>query len=98
LCSLISTYLKGSYTWQHILTKDKYNEIATSTTTTIKGRIESGFKLIVDPTGEDVSSTAVLITESAVVVGDKIDGRIVLASSRMDGLDGAAAFYEVMLT
>jgi len=99
LCSLISTYLKGSYSWQHVLTKDKYNEIATSITTTIKGRLESELKLIRSATGEEITytATALLITDSAVVVGDKIDGRTVLSSSIMQGLDGSTKFYEVYL-
>lgn len=76
---------------------NEYNE-PTYSTSNIKGRKEPGNKLIRNNEGEEVVSSALVLTETEVSVGDKIDGRLVLKVDEAAGLDGTIEFYEVYLT
>lgn len=93
---MLKPYANQSIVWEHATERDEYYQ-PTPVTSTILGRLEDGFKLIRNSEGEQVVSTGVLFTETAVAVGDKIDGRLVIASSPNRGFDGEIVFYEVYL-
>ena len=69
----------------------------TYSSSTIKGRKETGNKLIRNAQGQEVVSSATVFTQSAVSVNDTIDGSTVIAVSPEIGLDGTIEFYEVYL-
>lgn len=94
---MLGDYLNQSLTWEHILTRNEYDEMATSVITTIKGRKETVNKLVRNTLGAEILSTAGLYTEAAVVCNDKIDGRIVISSEPQTNLDGSIMYYEVYL-
>lgn len=78
-------------------TKNAYNEYTYSTAVIIKGRKEPSNKLVVDASGEDKITSSFVMTEVAVTVGDKIDGRMVVTSEPVPNLAGITEFYEVYL-
>ena len=94
---MLDLYANQSLTWVHVLARNEYDEIATSTTTTIKGRKEDGFKLVRNAQGEEVTSSAMVITIANIVVGDKLDGRTVIAVPNNAMLDGSNLFNGVYL-
>ena len=94
--SIISTYTNQSITWKHVASINKYNE-PTYTTTTIKGRLEEGFKQVRTATGEEVTSSARCYTKALVGIGDLLDDRVVIALNKMFNLSGAEKFREVWL-
>lgn len=93
---MISAYINQSLTWKHVSSINEYNE-ATYTTSTIKGRKETGFKMIRDAQGQETVSSAQVFTKSAVVVNDKIDDKLVIAVDSQITLGGSVSFYEVYL-
>ena len=95
---MLDDYANQSLIWMHVLTLNEYNEIATSTTTTIKGRKDTGFKLIRNAQGQEIVSTAYVATKSAIAANDTIDGKLVISSEPAIDLDGSVLFYEVYLT
>lgn len=94
---MLDDYANQSLTWVHVLTLNEYNEIATSTTTTIKGRKDTGLKLICNAQGQEILSTAYVATKSAITVNDNIDGKLVVSSEPAIDLDGRVLFWEVYL-
>ena len=93
---MLSGYANQSLSWGARGTPSEYNE-STFTTTTIKGRMETGYKRITNSQGVEVVSSARVMTETRVQVGDRIDGSTVIAVNTQFGLDGTAEFYEVYL-
>lgn len=93
---MISSYLNQSLEWKVKGAVNEYNE-ATYTTTTIRGRKETGFNLIRDAQGQELISSSFVATESAISPGDLIDGLQVITSVPMPGLDGKTEHYEVYL-
>lgn len=89
-------YFNQSLVWEDVISVDHYNE-KTVLTTTLKGRLESGFKLVRNEQGEETVSSGVVFTRSAVSVNDKVDGRLVIASEPKRDLSGTIQFYEVYL-
>jgi hypothetical protein len=96
LSNAIDSYLKQNITWQKNLAKNKYNE-PTYITSTIKGRLESAFRLVRNPQGEQVVSSGFVLTRSIISVDDKLDGRIVITSEPKYDLAGNVSHYEVYL-
>lgn len=93
---MISAYTNQSLTWKHVSSINEYNE-PTYATSTIKGRKETGFKMIRDAQGQETVSSAQVFTKSAVVVNDKIDDKLVIAVDSQITLGGSVSFYEVYL-
>ena len=93
---MISTYTNQSLTWQSVSSINQYNE-ATYTTTTIKGRKETGFKMVRNAQGQETVSSATVFTASPVLVNDLIDGQLVIAVNSEITLGGGVGFYEVYL-
>ena len=93
---MIEMYANQSLTLKVPGTPNEYNE-PTYTSSTIKGRKESNFKLVRDVHGDEVVSSSFVVTESAVEVGNLIDDKVVIASNPMPDLDGNIQFYEVYL-
>lgn len=75
---------------------NEYNE-PTYATSTIKGRKETGFKLIRNAQGQEVVSSATIFTKSAISNNDLIDGKQVISVESMIELNGSVMFYEVYL-
>jgi hypothetical protein len=79
------------------LSVNEYNE-ATYKTATIKGRKETGHKLIRNKEGQEIVSTACVFTQSTISENDLIDGRPVISVEEQIGLGGVVEGYEVYLT
>ncbi len=92
---MLTEYANQSLTWIRVLTRSAYDEIATSSTSTIKGRKEAVNKVIRTAQGQEVVVSALILTASAVTAGDKIDGREVVSSEPLPDLEGSTLFYEV---
>ena len=93
---MLDRYANQSLTWKHFTAIDAYNE-ATYSSTTIKGRKETGFKLIRNSQGQETVSSAQVFTESAIEVNDLIDDKLVMAVDTQIKLDGGVGFREVYL-
>lgn len=90
-------YLNQTILWNHVLSINSYNEKNTIQRS-IKGRLESGFKLIRNDKGEEVVSSGMVFTKTEITVGDLLDGRVVISAEPKRGLSGNVEFYEVYLT
>lgn len=95
--ALLSNYANQSLTWKQAGALNEYAE-PTYTSTTIKGRKETGFKLIRNAQGQEIVSSAKVFTESEVEANDLIDGKLVIAVTSQVNLNGSVEFYEVWLT
>jgi len=93
---MIDAYTNQSITWQRIASVNVYNE-PTYISTTIKGRLEEGFKQVRTATGEEVTSSVRCYTKALVGIGDLLDDRVVIALNKMFNLSGAEKFREVWL-
>lgn len=93
---MIKTYMNQSLTWKHVTGNNGYNEPSYATST-IKGRIEQGHKLIRNKQGQETVATARVFTMSAVEVNDKIDDRLVISVESAVGLSGNIEYYTVFL-
>ena len=93
---MLANYANQSLTWKHVATTTKYNE-STYTTSTIKGRKETGNKLVRDAKGQESVSSARVFTASAVTVNDLIDDKLVINVESAIGLNGTVQFYTVHL-
>lgn len=93
---MLANYANQSLTWKHVTAVSKYNE-KTYSSATIKGRKETGFKLIRDAQGKETVSSARVFTESAVTVDDLIDDKLVVAVESNVALNGSVQFYTVFL-
>jgi len=93
---LLDRYANQSLTWKHVTAINEYNE-PTYSSTTIKGRKETGFKMIRNSQGQESVSSAQVFTESAIEVNDLIDDKLVMAVDTQIKLDGAVGFREVYL-
>ena len=93
---MIAEYLNQNLSWGHAGTPNEYNE-STYTTTTIKGRKQTGFKLVRDSAGAQVVSSAMVMTETTISIGDLIDTDEVIAVNPAIDLDGATQWNEVWL-
>ncbi len=93
---MLTNYANQSLTWKHVTAVSKYSE-KTYTSTTIKGRKETGFKLIRDAQGKETVSSARVFTESAVTVDDLIDDKLAIAVESNVALNGTVQFYTVYL-
>lgn len=94
---MIGNYANQSLVWNHVLTINDYNEAATYSTATIKGRMETGHKLVRNNKGEEVVSSARVFTESAVECGDLIDEKLVISVESTIKLNGSVGYYTVFL-
>jgi len=90
---MIKAYLNQNLSWKHAGTLNEYNE-PTYTTTTIKGRKETGHKLVRNKQGQEVVSSAWVVTQSAIAPNDKIDGSLVISVEEAVQMDGTTKFYE----
>lgn len=93
---MIDDYAKQSLIWKRATSVNEYNE-PTYSTSTIKGRKETGFKLIRNSKGEETVSSARVFTKSAVTEGDLIDDELVIAVTTAVDLDGKTGYYAVYL-
>jgi hypothetical protein len=93
---MLTDYANQALTLQSVSSVNEYNE-PTYTTATIRGRKEDGFKLIRNAQGQEVVSSAFVMTETAVDVNDKIDGKFVIVVNTIPDLGGAVDHYEVYL-
>ena len=93
---LVSCYLNQTLEWKNVTGVNEYNE-PTHVTSSIKGRKETGFKLIRNSQGQEVVSSATVFTESAIINNDLIDGKLVISVESMIELNGSIMFYEVFL-
>ena len=94
--SILSAYMNQTASWQHVSTLNEYNE-PTYSTTTIKCRKETGFKLVRNAQGQETTSSAQVFTEYSVEVNDKIDDKLVIAVDTQIDLGGLSKFREVYL-
>ena len=93
---MIEFYANQSLTWGKAGTPGQYNE-PTYTETTIKGRKQSGFRMVRNAAGQEVVSSGVVYTASAIAVGDKIDDRLIIALGDAVGLGGAIEYRKGFL-
>ena len=93
---MIELYMNQSLTWKHSVSVNEYNE-STFSTSTIKGRKETGHKIVRDKHGEEVVSSARVFTQSLVVCDDFIDDELVLSVESGIDLDGSVGYYTVYL-
>lgn len=93
---MLDAYANQNLTWKSVASVSKYNE-PTYSSVTIKGRKETGNKLILNAEGQEVISSARVFTESAVANNDLIDDSKVIQVNKNIGLDGSIVFYEVYL-
>lgn len=94
--SVLGNYANQSLTWKHVTSINSFNE-PTYSTSTIKGRLETGHKLIRNRQGQETVSSARVFTESAVVVNDLIDNRQVVSVESAINLGGTVGYYTVYL-
>lgn len=95
---MLGNYANQSLTLIHYASRNQYDEGVSPTTTTIKGRKETGNKLVRSSTGQEVVSSAVVFTGSSVTEGDLIDGDLVAAANPQIDLNGQVVFYKAWLT
>ena len=93
---MLSEYANQSLTLKQPGEPNEYNE-PVYTSSTIYGRKEHSTKLVRTNEGEEVTSSAFVVTETEVTVGDLIDDRVVIVSEPAPDLDGNTVFYEVYL-
>lgn len=93
---MIENYANQTLILKRPLSVNEYNE-ATYSATSIKGRKESGFKLIRNKTGEETVSSARVFTKTLVQVDDLIDDMLVISTEPLTDLDGSTGFYTVYL-
>lgn len=93
---MINDYLNQTASWKSVSSVNQYNE-PTYTTKSISVRKEPSRKLVRNNEGEEVTSSAFVVTTSAVAANDLIDGRLVITSEPAPGLNGDYIFYEVYL-
>ena len=93
---MVDNYFNQTLTWETVASTNKYNEPA-YTSTSIKGRKETGNKLVRNAQGQEVVSSAMVFTKSAIQNNDLIDGKKVISVEDMNMLDGDVMFYEVNL-
>lgn len=89
---MLKEYMNQSLSWKHAASVNEYNE-STYTTTTIKGRKETGHKLVKNAAGEDTVSSARVFTESAIIVDDLIDDTLIISVESAVDLGGTVQFY-----
>ena len=94
---MLTEYANQSMTLKQPGTPDQYNEV-TYASSTIYGRKEHSNRLVRNSQGEEVTSSAFVVTETEVTVGDLIDNRAVIVSEPAPDLDGDTLFYEVYLS
>ncbi len=76
--------------------RDEYNK-KTYSTSQITARAEGRRRQVTTEEGERLISNMTVITQTAVTVEDKIDGRRILEVLNMVDLDGNIIGYEVLL-
>lgn len=89
---MLGSYANQSLVWKHVATTNKYGE-STYTTSTIKGRKETGHKLIRNDKGQETVSSARVFTESAITVNDLIDDKLVISVESAVSLSETVQFY-----
>lgn len=94
---MIEFYANQTLAWGKAGPPDMYNE-PTYTNTTIKGRKQSGFRLVRNASGQEVVSTGVVYTSANISEGDKIDGRLIIALGDAVGLGGEVEYKKGFLT
>ena len=90
---MLTGYLNQNLSWEHATSVNEYNE-PTYTTLTIKGRKEIGSKLVRNPQGQEVVSSACVFTKSAIENNDLIDDKLVISMESCVDLDGSIKWYE----
>ena len=93
---MLANYANQPLTWKHVTAVSKYDE-KTYASTTVKGRKETGFKLIRDAQGKETVSSARVFTESAVTIDDLIDDKLAIAVESNVALNGTVQYYTVYL-
>ena len=90
---MITNYANQSLTWKKVSSINEYNE-PTYSTSTIKGRKQTGFKLIRNAQGQEVTSSASVYTKSAISPNDLIDGQQIIAVESAITISGSVGFYK----
>ncbi len=93
---MLSSYLNQVANHEKKVGQDAHGQ-ATYETKSIPCRKVRKHKLVRDAYGEDVVSETTVLTEAEVVIGDRIDGRPVIAIADMVNRRGEILGYEVML-
>lgn len=94
---MLGNYANQSLTLIHYASINQYNEGTSPTTTTIKGRKETGNNLVRNKEGQEVVSTACVFTDSVITEGDLIDNDLVTAVNPAIDLSGQIRFYKAWL-
>lgn len=89
-------YYNQSLTWESVTGVSDTN-VPTTSSTTIAGRMELGYRLIRNSLGEEIISTAVVFTDSEVEVNDFINGKLVISALPQISLNGTVHHYEIYL-
>lgn len=93
---MIESYMNQNLIWKHSVSVNEYNE-STYSVMTIKGRKETGLKLVKNKLGEDVLSSSRVFTQTAVSIDDLIDDSEVINLETLIDIDGTTGFYTVYL-
>lgn len=93
---MIEAYANQTLILKKPASVNEYNE-ATYTSTSIKGRLENGYKLIRNKQGEETVSSARVFTKTLVQVDDLINDMLVISAEPLTDLDGSTGFYAVYL-
>jgi hypothetical protein len=90
---LLANYAKVSITKSTAGALNEYAE-PTYATSTIYGVKESTNKLVRDRYGAEVVANTLIMTETSLTVGDKVDGDIVMRVDTVRDINGAVSHYE----
>ena len=90
---LLANYAKVSMTKSAAGTPNAYGE-STYTNSTIYGVKESTNKLLRDRYGAEVVANTLIMTETSLTVGDKVDGDIVVRVDTVRNINGSTDHYE----
>lgn len=93
---MIEAYANQTLILKKPASVNEYNE-ATYSSTSIKGRLENGYKLIRNKQGEETVSSARVFTKTLVQVDDMINDMLVISSEPLTDIDGKTGFYTVYL-
>lgn len=94
---MLGNYANQNLTLIHYASTNQYNEGANPITSTIKGRKETGNKLVRNKEGQEVVSSACVFTDSVIIGGDLIDNDLVTSVNPAIDLSGTIKFYKAWL-
>ena len=94
---MIAIYLTQYVKYEKWAGINTYNEPTYQKATYIKGRHEPVSRLIRKTTGEEITSSGMVFTQSPVYVDDRLADRRVIQVDTLPGPDGKTNHYEVYL-